>query len=64
MFYFLFLKEFLTRLLLHCFIILASEFERAFGKANCGSLSERLLLLVNHHNLEAIEHRNVYSPFV
>jgi len=26
-----------------CFIILAPEFERAFGKANCRSLSERLL---------------------
>ena len=31
-----------------CFIILAPEFERAFGKANCRSLSERLLLLVKH----------------
>jgi len=38
-FYFLFLKEFLTRFLLHCFIILAPEFERAFGKSNCRSLS-------------------------
>jgi len=28
-----------------CFIILAPEFERAFGKANCRSLSERLLLV-------------------
>jgi len=26
-----------------CFIILVPEFERAFGKANCRSLSERLL---------------------
>jgi len=31
-----------------CFIILAPEFERAFGKANYRSLSERLLLLVKH----------------
>jgi len=31
-----------------CFIILAPEFECAFGKANCRSLSERLLLLVKH----------------
>jgi len=31
-----------------CFIILAHEFERDFGKANCRSLSERLLLLVKH----------------
>ena len=28
-----------------CFIILAPEFERAFGKANCRWLSERLLLV-------------------
>jgi len=28
-----------------CFIILAPEFERAFGKANCRSLSEQLLLV-------------------
>jgi len=28
-----------------CFIILAPEFERAFGEANCRSLSERLLLV-------------------
>jgi len=28
-----------------CLIILAPEFERAFGKANCRSLSERLLLV-------------------
>ena len=28
-----------------CVIILAPEFERAFGKANCRSLSERLLLV-------------------
>jgi len=31
-----------------CFIILAPECERAFGKAICRSLSERLLLLVKH----------------
>jgi len=31
-----------------CFIILAPEFEGAFGKANCTSLSERLLPLVKH----------------
>ena len=29
-----------------CFIILAPEFERGFGKASCRSLPERLLLLV------------------
>jgi len=31
-----------------CFINLAPAFERAFGKANCRSLSEWLLLLVKH----------------
>ena len=31
-----------------CFIILAPEFEGAFGKTNCRSLSERLMLLVKH----------------
>jgi len=31
-----------------CFSSLAPEFKRAFGKANCRSLSERLLLLVKH----------------
>jgi len=31
-----------------CLIILAPELERAFGKANRRSLSERLLLLVKH----------------
>ena len=31
-----------------CFTILAPEFERAFGKAKCRSLSVRLLLLVKH----------------
>ena len=31
-----------------CFITLPPEFERAFRKANCRSLSERLLLLVKH----------------
>jgi len=43
-----------------CFIILALEFERAFGKANCRSLSERLSL----HNQEEIEHCNVDSSFI
>ena len=28
-----------------CFIILAPEFERAFGKANCRSLSERVVAI-------------------
>jgi len=31
-----------------CFSSLAPEFKRDFGKANCRSLSERLLLLVKH----------------